>query len=110
MAFTLVPSSGFQADIDAANNCAGVVLHRFADGALLIMGYDAEIPTLRDRLEATGYVFRILEEDVNGPFAFDGRCYSILDIVDFALWDDNDAVKAKYHEVIERARAEDQPS
>lgn len=110
MALTLVPSSNFQADIDAANSCAGVVLHRFVDGALLIVGYDAEIPTPRDRLEATGYVFRILEPDVNGPFAFDGRCYSILDIVDFAFWDDDGAVKAKYDEVLERARAEDQPS
>lgn len=107
MPVDLVSSQGFEKDIAATHDGRVVVLHRFHDGALLLMECDGEIPTDRDGLDATGYVFRLAELDVNGPLSFEKKNYLILDIYDYVLWTDDAAVEAKYREVIDRARAED---
>lgn len=47
---------------------------------------------------------------MDGLLAFDGARYSILDIYDYVLRTDDAAVRAKYREVIAKARAEDAQS
>ena len=107
MPVELSPSVGFREDVDATHNFRVIVLHRFHDGALLLMECDGEIPTDRNGLDATGYVFRIAEQDVKGLLSSEGTNFSILDIYDYVLWMDDAAVEAKYREVMAKAHAED---
>jgi hypothetical protein len=106
MDINLVKSTGFAGDIEIANNFGAVVLHCWADGDILIMDCDQEIPLLNSTLTATGYVFRSARPDDKGPFVFEGKHYSLLDIEDFVLWDDMAAVEQTYHTVLAKAREE----
>jgi hypothetical protein len=55
---------------------------------------------------ATSYVFRIAEPDKAGTIEFEGRQYAFLDIEDYVLWTDEEAVRRKYEEVVGKAKAE----
>lgn len=61
MPVELVQFVGFREDVEATHNFRAVVLLHFADGDLLLMECDGEIPTDRDGFHATGYVFRRAE-------------------------------------------------
>ena len=104
MDINLVKSTGFAGDIEVANNFGVVVLHCWADGDILIMESDQEIPLVNSRLTATGYVFRSARPNEKGPYVFEGRRYSILDIEDFVHWDDMAAVERTYDDVLAKAR------
>lgn len=121
-----IPSQkSFDADLVAANTDQIVVLHRWADGMILVMVFDDEMPAFttkpiphgekamepirgKDALTtATGYVFWVIEPDAaTGPIEFDGRKYAFIDIYDYVTWTDEGAVRAKYEEVKIRAMAE----
>ena len=117
------PSQGFAADIQAANQDGIVVLHRWKDGMLLVLTFDDEMPAftakpvepwvLMEKIQgkdavttATGYVFHVAEPDVKGTFEFEGRRYSFIDIEDYVVWTDEEAVRRKYEEVVGKAREE----
>ena len=116
-------SQGFDADIQAVNDDGIVVLHRWKDGMLLVLTFDDEMPAftakpiepgaLLDAIHgkdavtsATGYVFSVMEADGKGSFEFKGCRYSLVEIEDYVVWTDDDAVRRKYEEVLSKARAE----
>jgi len=118
-----VASQGFEADIKAADADQMVVLHRWADGMILTMMFDDEMPEFTTReirpgelpptggkdalTMATGYVFRVAEPRHDGHVQYDGRKYAFIEIYDYVPWtDDEVAVRAKYDEVKTRAMAE----
>jgi len=55
---------------------------------------------------ATGYVFHVAEPNVNGTFEFEGRRYAFIDIEDYVVWTEEEAVRRKYDEVVVKAREE----
>ena len=113
-------SQGFAADLQVVNQDGIVVLHRWADGMLLVMTFDDEMPAFTAKgikpgalegvrgkdavTSATGYVFQVVEPDVNGAIDFEGLRYALLDIEDYVVWTDEEAVRRKYNEVREKAR------
>ena len=117
------PSQGFAADIQAANQDGIVVLHRWKDGMLLVLTFDDEMPAFTAKpvepralfgyvqgkdavTTATGYVFHAAAPDVNGTFEFEGRRYAFIDIEDYVVWTEEEAVRRKYDEVVVKAREE----
>ena len=116
-------SQGFAADIEAVNQDHIVVLHRWNDGMLLVLTFDDDmpaftakliepgislddIPSMDTRTTATGYVFRVAEPNTKGTFDFEDVRYAFIDIEDYVVWSDDDAVRKKYEEVVGKARAE----
>lgn len=120
-----VPAKGFVADLAAANADQIVVLHRWADGMILVMMFDDQMPGFTAKLiprgeqslesvrgkdaviTATGYVFWVVAPDAaNGPIEFENQRYSYTEIYDYVVWTDERAVRAKYGEVLARAARE----
>ena len=83
-------SQGFEADIQTVN--------RNGLAPLDAIGGKHAVTT------ATGYVFHIADPDVKGTFEFEGRRYAFLDIEDYVVWTDEEAVRRKYEEVVGKAR------
>lgn len=44
------------------------------------------------------------QEDKAATFDFEGRRYAFLDIEDYVVWTDEEAVRRKYDEVCDKAR------
>jgi len=108
MDIQLVKSTGFAGDIEVVNNLGTVLLHFWPDGTILIMDCDQDIPLMGSPLTTTGYVFRCATPDEKGPYVFEGRRYSLLDIEDFVRWDDMVAVEKAYHKALANAREADE--
>src|SRR6185312_14497234 len=120
-----VETAGFDADRKAADEGRVVVLHEWSDGWILGMYFDSQMPAFtaqnqtpeemqavvqqalegearvqNPELTATGYVFAAYEPAPTGTGAFDGKRFSLAEIIDYVLWTDDAEIRSKYQQVL----------